>query len=179
MKEDQERYGIQSVYTDGTGIGEPIIQQARNEGIFIRSVVFTNASKMKMMTNLKGMLQQAKIRLPSGTLCPPVRDQLLTYAWDKNGKTANAPSGMHDDFVCSLALACKFFPAVMSEGEGQSFHVNKPESGAAPRTKGPRARANDPEQPTVRVIRATPEEIQTFTQKRPGGGGLRWDHPLM
>lgn len=180
VKEDQDRFGIQSVYTDGTGIGEPIIQMARNEGIYIRGVVFTNASKMKMMTNLKGMLQQLKIRLPSGTLCPSMRDQLLTYAWDKSGKTANAPSGMHDDYVCSLALACKFFPAIMSEGEGQAFHANTP--GPATEKRAPRAqppRASD-EQPKVRVIRpATIEEIQTFTQKGRGNGGLRWGNDVV
>jgi hypothetical protein len=104
---DQQRYGIQDVITDGTGIGEPIIQQARNMGIYVRSVVFTPTSKMKMIVNLRGLLEQKKIRLPTGLLCPSLRDQLLQYGWSEDGKKASAPSGQHDDFVCSLALACR------------------------------------------------------------------------
>jgi hypothetical protein len=180
--QDQERYGIQSVFADGTGIGEPIIQQARNMGIFIRSVMWSTTSKMPMMTNLLGLLQQRKIRLPNSTLCPSMRDQLLTYEWAKNGRTANAPDGFHDDYVASLAMACKFFPAVMTEGEGQAFHVNKPTPDGVPfdaeraarELNAKRARAQDPDQPTVRVIRATPEEIQAFTTKRPGDGRGLW-----
>jgi hypothetical protein len=171
--QDQERYGIQCVYTDGTGIGEPIIQQARNMGIYVRSVVWSKTSKMPMMTNLLGLLQQRKVRLPNSLLCPAMRDQLLTFEWDKNGRTANAPDGQHDDYVASLALACKYFPAIMSEGDGQVFHVNKTDS-PRPQIQKTRARAADSEQLKVRVIRATPEEIQTFTQKRPGGGGGLW-----
>lgn len=172
--QDQQRFGIQCVYTDGTGIGEPIIQQARNMGIFVRSVVFTKQSKMPLMTNLLGLMQQLKVRLPSAILCPALRDQLVTYEWDKAGKTANAPDGFHDDYVCSLALACKFFPAIGSQGEGQVFHVNKHGSEGHPTRMQQRPRAQD-EQPKVRVIRAaTPDEVQTFTSKRPGGGRGLW-----
>jgi len=181
---DQERYGIQSIYTDGTGIGEPIIQQAKNMGIYVRSVVFTNASKMKMLTNLWGLLQQGKLRLPSAQLCPTLRDQLLTFAWAKNGKTASAPDGFHDDYVCSLALAGKFFPAIMSVGEGQSFHVNKPqgERPAPPKTQP------KPEEPMLKVrsIKTvkTEEEVRAFTTGRPrrqegGGGKLRWGNDVV
>lgn len=184
--QDQERYGIQSVYTDGTGLGAPIVQQARNMGIFVRSVTFSTMTKMPMIINLRGLLEQRKLRLPKALVCPALRDQLLTYEWDKNGKTANAPEGFHDDYVASLALACKFFPAIMSEGDGQAFHVNKPGE-VAKRVaahehlrKFPKARAHDAEQPSVRVIRpATPEEVQTFTQKRPGAGGLRWGNDVV
>lgn len=176
--QDQERYGIQCVFADGTGIGEPIIQQARNMGIFIRSVMWSSTSKMPMMTNLLGLLQQRKIRLPTAQLCPAMRDQLLTYEWAKNGKTANAPDGFFDDYVASLAMACKFFPAVMSEGEGQAFHVNTP-GGAPirPRRDGVRAGEHPAREPRleVKAIRpATDDEIRAFTPKRRDSSGDLW-----
>lgn len=168
--QDQERFGIQTVYTDGTGLGEPIVQQARNMGIFVRSVVFSKTTKMPMIVNLLGLLQQRKVRLPKALLCPAMRDQLLTYEWDKNGRTANAPEGFHDDYVASLALACRAFPAIMSEGDGQAF-VHKPLTGDRPQ----QSRALVDEQPKVRVIRvATTDEIQAFTTKRPGGNRGLW-----
>jgi len=175
--QDQERYGIQQVFTDGTGMGAPIVQQARNMGIFVRSVVFSHMSKMPMIINLRGLLEQRKIRLPRALLCPALRDQLLTYEWDTAGRTANAPDGFYDDYVCSLALACKFFPAIMSEGDGQAFHANKPgQPGLAP----PRARPINQPKIEVKVIRpATPEEIQAFTPKRAGNGGIRWGNDVV
>jgi hypothetical protein len=178
VKQDQERYGIHTVYTDGTGIGDPIIQQAQNMGIYVRKVVWTKTSKMPMMTNLLGLLQQQKIRLPTPQLCPSMRDQLLTYEWDTEGKTANAPSGFHDDYVASLALACRAFPAIMTQGEGQVFHANTRPPADAPRA--PRA----PDQPRIHVKVTRPsqgdDEVQVFTPRRkPGSGGISWGNSVV
>jgi hypothetical protein len=170
--QDQERYGIQTVYTDGTGMGEPIVQQARNLGIFVRSVVFTKASKMPMVINLRGLLERRKIRLPTAMLCPALRDQLLTYEWNSTGTTANAPSGFHDDYVCSLALACKFFPASGTDGEGQVFHANSAQS----IDKRPRARESSSIE--VKRIRVAPanDTPNVFTTGKRGSSGLRWNN---
>lgn len=184
--QDQERYWIQQVFTDGTGMGAPIVQQARNLGIFVRSVVFSTTSKMPMMINLRGLLEQRKIRLPKALLCPSLRDQLLTYEWDSNGRTANAPDGFHDDFVCSLALACRFFPAIMSEGEGQSFHVNKPDLNSelivGDRKKPVKVQALEPKL-EVRVTRPvlSDQDVQAFTTQGRNGlhGGIRWRNDVL
>jgi hypothetical protein len=178
VKQDQDRYGIHTVYTDGTGIGDPIIQQAQNMGIYVRRVVFTKTSKMPMMTNLLGLFQQRKIRLPTPTLCPSLRDQLLTYEWDKEGKTANAPSGFHDDYVASLALACKAFPAILTQGEGQVFHAKMSSS---PTEKLP-PRARETPQVGIKVIRqvSVDDAVQVFTPKRSGGsGGVSWGNSVV
>jgi len=181
VKQDQDRYGIHTVYTDGTGIGDPIIEQARNLGIFVRKVVFTKVSKMPMMTNVLGLLQQQKIRLPTQALCPSLRDQLLTYTWNTEGTSAAAPSGFHDDYVASLALACKAFPAMNTQGEGRSFHANTPGPGASqraaakPPTPKPGVQVN-----VTRRSAAAEDAPQVFTSKRNGrSGGVNWSNDVV
>lgn len=168
VREDQDRYGIHAVWVDGTGMGDPIVQQAINAGIYVRKTVFTNQSKMEMIGNLKSLLQRGFLRLPKASLCPSLVDEMLTYEWDGNG--ANAPSGFHDDHVCSLMLAANFFPAGGTQGEGQVFHHNMVRQ------------EDDARDSSVKVRRIGPstsiEAPQVFSPKS-GPGGLRFGNEVL
>jgi hypothetical protein len=87
---------------DSTGVGDPIgedIARVRE----VELVQFTSKSKQQLMEGLAAGIQQRKITFPEG----PITDELgnFEYEFTNRGVKYSAPSGLHDDCVCSLALA--------------------------------------------------------------------------
>ena len=64
---------------------------------------FTSTSKQQLMERLAVAIQQQQITFPEGQLF----NELLSfeYVYTRTGAQYSAPSGLHDDGVCSLALA--------------------------------------------------------------------------
>jgi hypothetical protein len=87
---------------DSTGVGDPIgedIARVRDVELF----KFTSQSKQQLMEGLAVAVQQRKITFPEGH----IKDELenFEYEYTARGVRYSAPSGLHDDCVCSLALA--------------------------------------------------------------------------
>lgn len=101
-----DRFGIETMIVDQTGVGDPIVEQLQREtAIGVTGYQFTNATKAVAVESLALAFERGEIgiipdpmliaelqafeseRLPSG---------MVRYA---------APPGMHDDTVMSLALA--------------------------------------------------------------------------
>lgn len=92
-------------YVDSTGVGDPIVEalQKRAPGRF-EGFKFTSASKQQLMEGLTLALQQKTIRIPRGV----VQNELESFEYEytrHGGVKYSAPSGLHDDAVCALALA--------------------------------------------------------------------------
>jgi hypothetical protein len=91
-------------YVDATGVGDPIWERLRA----ICEVVpyhFTNASKEKLIDHLAMQIEGRKIRLMDLDV---QTNELLAYEYTmtpSRNRRMNAPEGMHDDCVISLALA--------------------------------------------------------------------------
>jgi hypothetical protein len=68
-------------------------------------VQFTAKSKQQMMEGLAVAIQQRKITFPEGLITQELGD--FEYEYTRTGVRYSAPTGMHDDCVCSLALAWK------------------------------------------------------------------------
>lgn len=87
---------------DSTGVGDPIgeeIARSRNVELFR----FTSQSKQQIMEGLAMAIQQRKITFPEGIITDELG--IFEYQYTATGVKYSAPSGFHDDCVCSLALA--------------------------------------------------------------------------
>jgi hypothetical protein len=93
------------IWMDGTGLGDPIVQDVRNAGCHVECYIISNRSKQDMVERLRTSIEFQRISYP---IIPTMIKELKAYEYDV-GATGNikysAPSGQHDDTVISLALA--------------------------------------------------------------------------
>ena len=87
---------------DSTGVGDPIgedIARVRDVELF----KFTSNSKQQIMEGLALAIQQRLVQFPEGH----IKDELEQFEFEftRTGVKYSAPAGLHDDCVCSLALA--------------------------------------------------------------------------
>ena len=89
---------------DSTGVGDPVLEDLqRHGGSHFRGFKFSAESKQKLMEGLVVAIQQGEIRFPSGPIVAEL--EAFEYEYTRTGVRYSAPSGMHDDCVCALALA--------------------------------------------------------------------------
>jgi hypothetical protein len=102
---------------DGTGVGGPICEDVgRVKDCDI--VVFTQHTKQQMMEGLALAIQQRKITFPEGVITDELSN--FEYEYSRTGVKYSAPSGLHDDAVCALALALTKWK---SGGTGQYSYI--------------------------------------------------------
>jgi len=103
---------------DSTGVGDPIgedIARIREVELF----KFSSSSKQQIMEGLALAIQQRKITFPEGS----IKDELEQFEFEftRTGVKYSAPAGLHDDCVCSLALAWhKYRSGAMHTGQ---YHI--------------------------------------------------------
>jgi phage FluMu gp28-like protein len=122
-----ERFHLQKLLTDQTGIGEPILEEIRNQGIAdAEGAKLTQDAKTEILTHLKLAMEQQRLALPyDKRLCQQINDQ--QYAYTKNGKlTFNPPPNTHDDQLWALALAAY---AAKTEPQPQLWIIAKTNTG--------------------------------------------------
>jgi hypothetical protein len=103
-----ERFRVQELWVDSTGVGEPIYESLRAAGCPARAYPFTQASKAALINNLALMLERRGLVLPTAGLWPELVEELeaFEYSVTENGNVrTSAPVGLHDDCVAALALA--------------------------------------------------------------------------
>ena len=91
---------------DSTGVGDPIVEDMQKERRNIEGFKFSSLSKQQLMEGLAAAIQKKETGYPNGWL----REELDTfeYEYTLGGRvTYTAPSGLHDDGVCALALAVR------------------------------------------------------------------------
>lgn len=120
------RYGKPITYMDGTGIGDPLIDDLIKRGMTnIISYKFTEQSRKDLLTNLQLQLETAKIGIPDSEVLISEL-QSFHYEMNENGKTKIVvPEGLHDDCVFSLALATYNLPATPLPLQGSIRFLNK------------------------------------------------------
>lgn len=93
------------VFLDSTGVGDPIFERLRKDGVNIHPYHFSNQSKEALIDNLAMKIEQGSARLMD---LPVQTNELLAFQYEltpsRNVRMA-APVGMHDDAVIALALA--------------------------------------------------------------------------
>lgn len=89
---------------DSTGLGDPVVDELQRERSgCIEGFKFSQSSKQQLMEGLVSGIQSTSIRFDNATL----RNELeaFEYEYHKTGVRYSAPTGLHDDCVCALALA--------------------------------------------------------------------------
>lgn len=104
------RYQNALLWPDGTGVGDPIVEDLKARGLRIggddeRGFKFNETSRTQLLNNLAILLEQDKIKIPNdeGLIAEL---ESIHYELNESGKIKIAAvSGMTDDRVMSLALS--------------------------------------------------------------------------
>lgn len=106
------RWGIRRASADGTGLGDPLVEQLRGKlteakvGCEVERFVFTGASKGPLIDALSIALSRRRLRFPAHpVLLSEMRNFEAMPAASPGGRERMAAAKGHDDCVCALALA--------------------------------------------------------------------------
>ncbi len=100
------RFQFKKLYTDQTGLGEPILESLQAAGLkTAEGITLTQDTKTELLTHLKLLMEQNQLAISyNKNLCQQINDQ--QYSYSKNGKlTFDHPPNSHDDMLWALALA--------------------------------------------------------------------------
>jgi phage FluMu gp28-like protein len=98
---------------DTTGVGDPVAEMV-DRRYYLDMFKFSNISKQQLMEMLAIAIQQRKINFPAGIIADELSN--FEYEYTKNGVKYSAPTGLHDDAVCALALAWRIFKSGAANG---------------------------------------------------------------
>jgi len=101
-----ERFRFQKVLVDQTGVGEPILEEIRSQGIgCVEGLKFTVETKEELLTGLRILMEQERLAIPyHRRLCQQINEQ--QYDYGKSGHLQfSHPKNSHDDMLWALALA--------------------------------------------------------------------------
>lgn len=93
------------VLIDSTGVGDSITEDLQRTMRNVEGFKFTQNSKQQIMEGLASAIHQNKIFYPDGQIVDELSN--FEYEYTRLGVKYTAPQGLHDDTVCSLALALK------------------------------------------------------------------------
>lgn len=102
------------VLIDSTGVGDPIVESIQSKRPQVEGYKFTSHSKQQLMEGLASAFQTQRIRIPDNWL--RVEAETFEFEYTRTGVRYEAPSGMHDDGVCALALAVRCFDTIARSG---------------------------------------------------------------
>ena len=99
--------GNTPAFVDATGNGDPIVEQLQRTNPRVYGFKFTSQSKQQIMEGLTVAIQEQNIGFPEGHITDELRN--FEFVYSRTGVKYEAPTGLHDDCVCALALAweCK------------------------------------------------------------------------
>lgn len=100
---------------DSTGVGDPIgedIARIRPVELF----KFNQHSKQQIMEGLAVAIQSRIITFPEGVITEELKN--FEYEYTRSGVKYSAPTGLHDDAACALALAWNIYQKV-GKGSGK------------------------------------------------------------
>lgn len=128
----REVTGNTKALVDSTGVGDAILEALQGSSGTVRPVkgahgelvypgtnyegfIFSSPSKQQLMEELSSVIQHALIQFPEGH----IQDELesFEYEYTRTGVRYQAPEGLYDDCVCSLALAVRKWGHRMAEAD--------------------------------------------------------------
>ena len=92
------------IIAEYNSMGGPIVERLQSEGLPVTGFVTTNKTKEQIIRGLESAFENGEIRILND---PVLIGELQAYEQERlaSGWRFNAPEGMHDDTVMSLALA--------------------------------------------------------------------------
>ena len=116
IKNVAKRYNNARIYIDSTGVGDPITDDLRREGLMVDDMKYTNKSKQQLIEKLSIWIEQKRITIPKHDILINELEIFGYQITDNGTMTYGAPRGSHDDCVNSLMLAV-FSLQVEASGE--------------------------------------------------------------
>jgi phage FluMu gp28-like protein len=101
-----QKFHFRRVQVDQSGVGEPILEEVRSQGVdCVEGVKFTAQTKEQLLSGLKIVMEQGRLAIPyERRLCEQLNEQ--QYAYSKNGCLVfSHPANSKDDMLWALALA--------------------------------------------------------------------------
>jgi phage FluMu gp28-like protein len=99
-----KRYNYAKCVIDGTGTGDPVVQDLKRK-LFVEDYrIYTNKAKEQLIDKLSIYIEQGMITIPNDEI---LLDELRRYTYTKKESgmtTYSAPKNRHDDCVIALAL---------------------------------------------------------------------------
>jgi len=104
------RYNNSPVFMDSTGLGDPIVEDLRVQGLNVVGYQFTHGSKRELIDGLRVAMAQRLVQIPEGPETEQLKRELGDFqvTLSSSGKVHYAApegEGYYDDCVISLALA--------------------------------------------------------------------------
>jgi hypothetical protein len=94
---------------DATGAGDPIVEWCQRSGrMNVEGFIFNPRTKQDLMEGLALAIQERRIRFPDGPWVSELES--FQFEYTRTGVRYSAPPGMHDDYVCAIALLVKRLP---------------------------------------------------------------------
>jgi len=100
-----EIVGRKKALIDSTGVGDPIVEDVCRSCPNASGYNFSSKSKQQLMEWLAAVIQRQEISVLEGVMFFELES--FEFVHTRTGTKYSAPEGMHDDAVCSLALAAK------------------------------------------------------------------------
>jgi len=100
-----KRYNNARIIIDSTGLGDPISDDLKHQGLIVDDFKISGKSKQQLIDKLSIYIDQKAITIPPEE---ELIDELESFGYqlsDSGNIKYSAPSGLHDDCVISLALA--------------------------------------------------------------------------
>lgn len=102
--------GTTRAVVDSTGVGDAVLESLQAGGRRnFEGFKFTSPSKQQLMEGLAVAIQKQEIGFPDGVIANELES--FEYEYTRTGVRYTAPSGMHDDCVCALALVNDYKPS--------------------------------------------------------------------
>jgi hypothetical protein len=104
IKSNLLKYNNPTCYVDSTGVGDPIYEKLRKEGLNVKGVVISSKSKPQLIENLSMLIEEGRYWMPDDKF---TREEYsaFTYKIQDSGYIKYAAAdGYHDDIVMADAL---------------------------------------------------------------------------
>ena len=108
-------------WMDGTGVGDPIVEDVKASGVKTQCYIISNRSKQELIEKLRADIEFGRVSFPQ---LPVLIKELRNYEYEVNSNgniKYSAPPGQHDDTVIALALANHGL--TIKHGIGQAMQV--------------------------------------------------------
>lgn len=107
---------------DSTGLGDVVVESLQALNCPISGYHFTAKSKQALMERLSVAIQSKQVTFPAGVISSEL--ETFAYEYTAHGVRYEAPSGLHDDAVMSLALAVYAYDRVQPRVNAQQIPVD-------------------------------------------------------
>ena len=104
LKALYERYRPSVIIAESNSMGAPVIETLQRDGMPVRAFNTSNASKAQIIDGLALAFERQQITILNDEVCIVELEAYESKRTPTGAVSYNAPSGMHDDTVMSLAL---------------------------------------------------------------------------